>query len=357
MMNECSSIGQTYFRDFTARTDMRYNGQRVDGTHAINGRIFLETRFEDFACSYERGGRRMVEFFAQGRPQNAYLPNYGGGTSGGQMVQVTGVASNDVLNVHSGPGTGFRIVGALSNGTTVREIQCQPVGAARWCEIEMQSDMRERGWVNARFLTRGQATNLPSPPTSQPKPPATGGAPAQVTGLAPSGRVNVRSGPGTDFRVVTSLSNGATVTRYGCRDNGGIRWCEVLTSQGATGWMSARYLTGQNGQVTQLPSASRVERVRFVSGSSGTEFSDQLGPGTSVTYILGARNGQNLYFRLAAAGQDLSWQLFNPDGSLLDRGAPSKEYRGQLWQSGDHKVEVTNRGSRQASFNVIFGIQ
>lgn len=69
MMNECSSAGQIYFRDFTARMDVQYDGQRVDGTHAINGRIFLETRFEDFACSYGRSGRRIVEFFAEGRTQ------------------------------------------------------------------------------------------------------------------------------------------------------------------------------------------------------------------------------------------------------------------------------------------------
>jgi uncharacterized protein YraI len=72
---------------------------------------------------------------------------------GGNMVRVTGVPANDVLNVRSGPGTGNRIVGALANGDNVRMLGCQNVGSARWCEIEMQSDMRERGWVNARYLT------------------------------------------------------------------------------------------------------------------------------------------------------------------------------------------------------------
>lgn len=71
---------------------------------------------------------------------------------GGTMVRVAGVPANDVLNVRSGPGTGNRIVGALANGDNVRMLGCQNVGSARWCEIEMQSDMRERGWVNARYL-------------------------------------------------------------------------------------------------------------------------------------------------------------------------------------------------------------
>jgi len=122
MLNECSSTGQSYFRNFTARTDMQYNGQRVDGTHAINGRIFLETRSEDFACSYARDGRRMIQFFAEGRVQNAYLPG-GGAADQGSIVQVTGLRGGDTLNVRSGPGTGNRIVGALTNGTSVRNLR------------------------------------------------------------------------------------------------------------------------------------------------------------------------------------------------------------------------------------------
>jgi uncharacterized protein YraI len=347
MMNECSSVGQTYFRDFNARTDMRYNGQRVDGTHAINGRIFLETRFEDFACSYERNGRRMVEFFAEGRLQNAYLP--GGGASGqGSVVQVTGLRGRDTLNVRSGPGTSYRIVGALSNGTSVRNLGCQMQGNTRWCQIEMMTDMRGRGWVAGRYLTLAGSA-----------PPPASGPLETVTGVPANDVLNVRAGPGTSHRIVGALGNGSQVRVLGCQIQGNARWCqiEMQTDMRERGWVNARYLTARQGQATQLPSASRVQRVRFPSGRTGTELTDQLGPGTSVTYILGARNGQALYFRLASRGQAMSWRLFNPDGTLLDRGTPSKVYRGQLFQTGDHRVEVTNGGNQPEEFNVIFGIE
>jgi hypothetical protein len=36
--------------------------------------------------------------------------------------------------------------------------------------------------------------------------------------------------------------------------------------------------------------------------------------------------------------------------------SPDREYRGELWQSGDHVIEVINRGTGTASYNVIFGI-
>lgn len=347
MVNECSSTGQTYFRDFNARTDMRYNGQRVDGTHAINGRIFLETRFEDFACSYDRNGRRMLEFFAEGRVQNAYLP--GGGSSGqGSVVQVTGLQGGDTLNVRSGPGTSFGVVGALTNGTSVRNLGCEMRGNTRWCQIEMMTDMRERGWVAGRYLTLAGTA-----------PPPASGPLETVTGVPANDVLNVRAGPGTNHRVVGALGNGSQVRNLGCQMHGNARWCqiEMQTDMRERGWVNARFLSRQSGQATQLPSASRMQRVRFPSGSTGTELSDQLGAGTSVTYILNARNGQNLYFRLAASGPNMAWRLFTPNGSLLDRGGPSKEYRGQLFRSGEHRIEVTNSGNRPASFNVIFGIE
>ncbi len=76
----------------------------------------------------------------------------GASSEGGDTVRVTGVPANDVLNVRSGPGTGNRLVGALANGDNVRMLGCQDVGNSRWCEIEMMTEMKERGWVNARYL-------------------------------------------------------------------------------------------------------------------------------------------------------------------------------------------------------------
>ena len=100
-----------------------------------------------------------------------------------------------------------------------------------------------------------------------------------------------------------------------------------------------------------------TEHVRFDAGSEGTELAGRLTPGSSVRYVLRAKNRQNLYVRVAAEGADISYQIFNPDGSfLLEQITSSKEYRGELWQSGDHVIEVINRGKQTTSYKVIFGI-
>lgn len=101
-----------------------------------------------------------------------------------------------------------------------------------------------------------------------------------------------------------------------------------------------------------------TEQVRFPAGTSGTELSSNLAPGASRRYVLGAGDGQFLYVRVAPWNGTLDYQIFNPDGSfLLDMVPARQEYRGQLWQSGDHVVEVVNRSNQTVSYNVIFGIE
>ena len=166
MLNECEKVGHQYYRDSEARTEMKYNDRRVDGTHAVNGEIFLENRKGSFACSFDRRGQEMTEFYADGDLQNGYLPGRGEPIDpGGRYDQaeesgyltVVGVPDDDVLNVRSGPSARSDIVGALANGDRVRELVCRDEGNGLWCRVQMLDDMRSEGWVNARYLSGRQA--------------------------------------------------------------------------------------------------------------------------------------------------------------------------------------------------------
>ena len=189
--------------------------------------------------------------------------------------------------------------------------------------------------------------------------PDPGSGTFEVVGVSSNDVLNVRSGPGVSFGIVGALAAGDRVRRLGCEDQGGSRWCEIemLTDMRERGWVNARYLAPTDGRATQPRSAQRNERIRFEPGTSGTEFTDTLGPGMSVTYQIGARDGQELYLRIAGNDPDLSWRLYNPDGSLLDQATAGREYRGSLFQSGDHRIEVTNASGSPQSFNVIVGVE
>ena len=177
----------------------------------------------------------------------------------------------------------------------------------------------------------------------------------------------LRSVGGPDARAggeVLSSEFSQAGTLVMLRDAGGTVWRCLAYSDGTVGELSVSQaaddgggaMAGSHGHSRAEPTTS-TERVRFERGSSGTELTGTLTPGSSVRYVLGAREGQDLYVRVAARGPDMYYQIINPDGSfLLDQMTSDREYRGQLWQSGDHVIEVINRGGRNTSYNLIFGI-
>lgn len=145
------------------------------------------------------------------------------------------------------------------------------------------------------------------------------------------------------------------------RDAGNTVWRCLVSNDGAVAELTVAQVADDGGGAMAGASgsgASDAERVQFERGTSGAELTDSLLPQESRRYILGARDGQSLYFRLAANGPGMTYVIYNPDGSvLLDEMAAAQEYRGQLWQSGDHVIEVYNTANGAQSYNVIFGIE
>ena len=106
------------------------------------------------------------------------------------------------------------------------------------------------------------------------------------------------------------------------------------------------------------PVVSGTERVQFAAGTSGAALSGTLSPNASVRYVLGAASGQFLRVDVSSREGALDYSILNPDGSfLLDPISSEKPYQGELWQSGDHVIEVINRSTGQASFDMGVGIE
>ena len=191
-----------------------------------------------------------------------------------------------------------------------------------------------------------------------------GGPDFLTVAVSGGGSLNLRSAPSAGAATVIRLANGQNVRNLGCRMAEGRRWCNVATlaDPGEVGWAAGDFLVEGTGAAVQLPvivpsGGAGGERVSFAPGTSGAELTGALAPGDSLRYLIGASEGQNLYVRVAPQGQPISYQIFNPDGSfLLDQMTSDQEYRGQLWQSGDHVIEVINRTNATAGYNIIIGI-
>ena len=123
------------------------------------------------------------------------------------------------------------------------------------------------------------------------------GATGLITNVS---RLNVRTGPGTGFGVVTILDAGAYVGVLG--RNADSSWIQIQLAGGAPGWVNARYIA-VSVAVNSLPVTAQG------TGASGSVLAFYLnvrsGPGVvfPVVGVLGSMDGVNLIGRNA----DGSW--------------------------------------------------
>jgi len=134
--------------------------------------------------------------------------------------------AKSVVNVRSGPGTNFAVVDRLDAGEAVTRGQCTSDGG--WCYVNHTG---ADGWVSASFLTPVNQ----APPSS---PPSGGGDADTITRIA-AAPVNVRTGPSTDFKIVSRLTRGESVEVAQCTSD--RSWC-YISHNGPDGWVAADYL-------------------------------------------------------------------------------------------------------------------
>jgi len=245
-------------------------------------------------------------------------------TAGVATATITGAAT---LNVRSGPSTEFERISTLADGQVVRLDGRSANG--EWLQIRLPDD--RLGWVSTLFVTPSVAVaNLPLvagtatavTPTDTAVTPGTGGAAtATVTG---AGRLNVRSGPSTDFPLLNTLADGQTVTLAG--RNVDATWLQVSLPNGELGWVSGQFLTSTvvlaNVPVTEP--AVAVESVAPAPNTGGATIgivavtgtlNVRFGPGVSFTSFATLTSGENV--TLEGRSADGTWiQIRLADGRL-----------------------------------------
>jgi uncharacterized protein YgiM (DUF1202 family) len=159
-------------------------------------------------------------------------------------------------------------------------------------------------------------TCLPVGITPPPPPPGTGG-PFPGTAVVTAFRLNVRTGPGTNFPIITKLSQGDVVALAGFR-NAASTWVTVALPNGTVGWSSATYLRtsipvtslpvapGTGGQPPPPPaSANAVVTASFLNV--------RFGPGVSYGILTTVSGGTTV--RMIGRNADGSWvKVILPDG-------------------------------------------
>lgn len=221
------------------------------------------------------------------------VPNGGGETETPQgpviiaKGQVKNVSSR--LNVRAGAGTGHKVVTSFRNGQTFN-IYGKENG---WYKVDYSlNGSTYYGYISGDYVKVLEEFNKPNPPeVEKPSVPENGGnqtttREGQVIGI--SSRLNVRSGAGTNYSVVTTITNNTKLT-INSESNG---WYNITLSNGKTGYVSSKYVK----VITNNPSDNSTENVikkGKVTGVS-TVLNVRSGPGTSYKAVTYLRNNESV---------------------------------------------------------------
>ncbi len=126
------------------------------------------------------------------------------------------------VNVRSGPGLGYAVIGTLHPELPVPLLGRS--GDGRWLHVQLA---KRDGWVAADYVVVKEPASAAAGPLSDQPPLA----------VVPSGdTVNVRAGPGVNYRAVTRLESRRLAPIVGRSPDG--QWLQVRLDSG-DGWVSA----------------------------------------------------------------------------------------------------------------------
>ena len=206
-------------------------------------------------------------------------------------TSITGtIKVNDTLNVRSGAGTSYSVIGSLKNGATVEIVET----SGSWYKIKYGSGY---GYVSKDYVTVSSSSNNSSSnsgssnsgssnnTTTTPSTSTTGTIKVNDT-------LNVRSGAGTSYSVIGSLKNGATVEIVETSGS----WYKIKYGSGY-GYVSKDYVTvsssnnnSSSNNTTTTPSTSTTTGIIKVNDALNV----RSGAGTSYSVIGSLKNGATI---------------------------------------------------------------
>jgi len=209
----------------------------------------------------------------------------------------TATVNTGALNIRSGPGVGYGVVFSVYRGTVMTLLARN--SDASWVKVALTNGVQ--GWVNSRYiLTAYPLYSLPLE-----------GGTVTPTATVNTGALNIRSGPGVGYGVVTSVYRG-TVLNLLAR-NSVTTWIKISLANGTQGWVSAPFIASTT-PLTSLPVEGGYTPPPYTPPSSPTYRTHVVQPGENL-FRISLNYGVNMWevarlngiynLRLIYAGQVL----------------------------------------------------
>jgi len=309
-VNVRSGPGTTYSSVTTVSKGAKYTVTEVNGQ-------WLKIKLPDGKQGWIAGWLATVS------ETNAANPAPPGGTTVAQQPQAAtqkvkqATITGSAINVRSGPGTTYSSVTTVSKDAkyTVTEVNGQ------WLKIKLPDG--KQGWI-AGWLAAVTEVNVanPAPPggttvAQQPQEETQKIKQATITGSA----VNVRSGPGTSYGSVTTVSNGA---KFNVTEVSG-QWLKIRLPDGKQGWIAGwlaavtEIAVANPAPVTSPPPATNNPTTppnntgSTVAVVNGNEVNIRIGPGTGHNVITKVSRGQ----RVGVLERSGDWAKVQLDGGVV----------------------------------------
>lgn len=128
------------------------------------------------------------------------------------------------------------------------------------------------------------------------------------SGVITGTEVRMRSGAGTDYRVIGAFDNGETVQVLGSAQADGATWYKVQRSDGSTGWVSADYCS--LGGDTASSSTGTISGTDVRMRASYSTDSDVLGyfdNGESVTILDDVTSNGQRWLKVQRSDGSVGW--------------------------------------------------
>lgn len=204
------------------------------------------------------------------------------GQAAGFPLLAEAVATGNV-NVRSGPGTSYSRIGKLKKAQIISVVSV----SGDWAEIVMPQD--RKGYVHKAYISF-----VCSPAaTSQIDVPSTD--PGSVGAAIATGNVNVRQGPGTNYKKIGKLRRGQTIAVWSI--NG--KWAEITWTGSQNGYVHTDYIKFEEGSNGATIDAHADGKYLYATEPVNM----RTGPGTKYAIITKLQTGE----KVKLAGRSGKW--------------------------------------------------